>query len=553
MFLSTFFRKIRSNKWLMIIFVIVFLVLGFYLYNFISKRNKPQFSLEKITRHDVIQEVSETGIIKVSDRIDISFKTAGRIEKIYVKEGDRTEKSQELAKLDSVQLGIQASQARASLDIVKADYDKLLAGTVIEDVKVSESAVLNAKIAFDSSRQSLVDIQAQSGQSLKEDYENALGTLDDSYLKIYNANNVVEDIYRTYFTKGDQEGSAVRENRDKINSAVVLVKSEITKAKNSLSQEDIDNAISKTKDALYVIKNSLTIIRENTETLTYRDIVSSANKTSLDNQKSYINTAYSNAISLQQEIATMKITNDKNINAAKAEVSLNEARLQKAEDELALKKAGPQKETIDLYQAKIKQAEAQVWLLQNQVQDSVLRSPLAGQVTEINKREGETAQAGESVISFLPQGPFQIKADIYEEDIVKIKVGNAVDISVAAFGDKIIKGEVVSINPAEKIINEIVYYEITISVNNPLDGIKPGMTADIIIKTDRKDNVLAISKGIIEKREGKYFVKVFHNGKTEEREIQEREIQTGLVGDEFIEIISGLKEGDQVIIKTNNG
>ena len=50
------------------------------------------------------------------------------------------------------------------------------------------------------------------------------------------------------------------------------------------------------------------------------------------------------------------------------------------------------------------------------------------------------------------------------------------------------------IDPAEKIVDNVVYYEVTIDFSNQAEGIKSGMTADIVIETNKKDNVLMIPK-----------------------------------------------------------
>ncbi|GAI56771.1 unnamed protein product, partial [marine sediment metagenome] len=130
-----------------------------------------------------------------------------------------------------------------------------------------------------------------------------------------------------------------------------------------------------------------------------------------------------------------------------------------------------------------------------------------------------------------------------EEDIVDVKVGNPVEITLAAFSDEILKGRVISIDPAEKLIDGVVYYGVTIDLEETKEGIKPGMTADIIIESDKKENVLVIPKGTVKKMDGKKIVQVFKDG-----EVKEREIEIGLEGNEYIEVISGLQEGEEVVI-----
>jgi len=534
-------KKILSKK--IIIIIIVIAVLGFVIYNFFVKDGQPEYILERVSYGTVIKEVSETGAVKISEEINLSFKNSGRIDNIYVKVGDKVELGQELAKLDTSQLYIELTEAQAALEVTQADYNKLLAGSSAEEIKVSETEVLNTQIALDNAEQSLEDVKADAEEDLNQAYEDALDVLDDAYLKIYNAYNVADSVYRSYFTSNDQEGVKVKDSRDKIQSVLNQAKSYIDDAKSDSQNEKIDTAISENKEILKEVRDALEVIRNMTETTLYRNTVSSADKTSLDNQKTYINTVYTDLVAAEQNISSTKITNETNINTAEASVSSAEAKLQKAQDELDLKKARPTQENIDLYLAKIKQAQAKVSLLYNKINEAVLKSPIQGQVTEINKREGETVQTTDSVISFMPEGPFQVEVDIYEEDVVSVRIDNFVRISLPAFPDEILEGRVISIDPAEKLIDGIVYYEVNIIFSTEKENIKPGMTADVVIETDKKENVLIISRAALKKINGEKIVRVFKKGKAEDRKIE-----IGLEGDEYVEVISGLADGEEVII-----
>ncbi|MBZ9572186.1 efflux RND transporter periplasmic adaptor subunit [Patescibacteria group bacterium] len=503
--------------------IIIILVIIFGVYQGFIKKEKPFFTLTEVYRGIVSQEVSETGTVKKGEEINLSFKAAGRIEKIYVKVGDKIESNTALAKLDTSQLSIQLQEARAALLVAQAQLDKLLAGASAEEIKIAETEVKNSQIALDTTK-----------ENLDQAFEDAIISLDDSYLKLYNASNIVESIRQTYFNTTDQESLEVKENEVRIENAVSRAKSYLDIAKDNPEDENIDVAFSEMKKALDTTSKALAIIRETCEAPVYRNTVSSTDKTSLDTQRTNINTALTNITNSQQTISSMKL----NMEAA-------EGQLQKAEDQLALVMAKPQKEDIDLYEAQIKQTQAQINLIENQIEEATIISPTEGQITKTNKEIGEMVQPSETVISFISASPFQIKADIYEEDVVKINVDNSVDIILTAFPDEILKGKVVLIDPAEKLIEGVVYYEVTIDFEETRKGIKPGMTADIVIRTASKENVLIIPEVAIQTKDDKTIVEVFKNG-----QIEEREIKIGLLGsDDMVEVISGLKEGEEVAIK----
>ncbi|MBU4274765.1 efflux RND transporter periplasmic adaptor subunit [Patescibacteria group bacterium] len=503
--LKNFFKKL-NKKW--IIAGIIVLVAIILFSNGFFKKENGVLKTEKVILGTLIQEVSETGMLKPTKEIKLGFKTAGRIEKINVEVGDAVGEGTIIASLDKIQLFIQLNQAQASLAVAQSQYDKLLAGSTPEEIKIYENARSSAQ------------------QDLDDAYSDALNTLDDAYLKIYNAYNTVDTIQYSYFSISDQEGIKVVDNKALINTNLNAVKPLLDEAKADSTPEKIDNTIVEMLASLKNTSDALKTIREMCEQGIYYSKVSSTDKTSLDNQRSYVLTAFTNTTNAQQTINSDKIG------------------LQTAEDDLVLKKAKPRQEDINYYSAKVQEAQANILSLQHQIADASLRAPTDGTITKVDKKSGETVQATEMPFSLISSDPLQVEVDIYEEDIVKIKKDNPVDIIIAAFPTETLKGKVISIDPAEKVIAGVVYYGITIAFDELKDNMKPGMTADVVIKTANKENVLIIPKGAVKKND-KITVLVYKDGITEEREIQ-----IGLEGnDNKVEVVSGLSEGEEIVIK----
>ncbi len=511
-------------KKIIIAIVIVFL-LAVGIYQGLLKKKGPAFASAEVVRGKIVQEVSETGQVEKGDKINLGFKAAGRIEEIYVEKGRIVEQGEMLAKLDTAELQVQLREAKSNLAATQAKLDKLLAGAGQEEIKVAQTKVGNEQIDLDTAK-----------QDLESSYEDALNVLDDAYLKAYNSYNAADLVRITYFTSGDQEGLTVSENKGKIERAVSRIKSSLDEAKSTSTQEKIDSALSKAKTELSNISDGLRIIRETCEAPQYRSRVALTDKSSLDTQRTNINTVITNVVGSQQEISS-----------AKSEVNSAEGQLQEAKDELALLLAPARQEDVDLYEAQVEEAKAKTEVLETEIQDSYLRSPARGQIVDVKKRAGELAQPAlqDVVIVLLPEGVFYVKADIYEEDIVKIKTGNPVDISLIAFPEKTFKGKVISVDPAEKIKDGVVYYEIIIFFNEAPEGVQQGMTADLVITAASKENVLIIPKDAIQKKDDKSMVQVLREDLKEEREIK-----TGLLGsNDMVEVISGLEEGEKIILQ----
>ncbi len=488
--------------------IIIVILAGGGVYWFLLRDKEPDFILKEVKRGEIVQTVSETGSIKTSDELSLGFENSGRIEKIYAEIGDNASAGRILAKLDTSQLEAELKANQAELDVVLAKKK-------------------NAEVSLKNAEKNLENIMLDAEENLRSAYEDSLNVLDKAYLKIYDSFILSSNLSRKYFNHNDQEGRNVTESKNIIRESMDSAKEFIDNAENGFNEGKIDQALSSLRTGLEKTRDALSKIRDMAETISYRDIVSAADKTSLDNQKSYVVSALYDVINAQQIITAAKINKKKSVDAAKASVV-------SLEDELS---------EDGVYQAQISQAKAAIEALKNKISKSVLTAPGRGQIIDIKKKEGEVVQPIDTVISFLPAEKFQIDVDIYEEDIVKVKVGQPVDISLTAFPDKIIKGRVVSINPAQKIIDGVVYYTVTISFLEEVDGVKPGMTADVTIIVAEKDNVLLAPKEAVESMDGKEDVRVYNNGKTEKREIK-----TGLEGEDFYEVVSGLKEGEMVVV-----
>jgi len=543
-----------SKKIILLIVVVIGLSLGVY-YVFIRNKKEVIKSVE-VVRGDILQEVSEIGQVKAQEELNLGFKNSGRVSEIYVKVGDIVEKNQVLAKLDTSQLIIQLQEAEAALEMAKSQYDKLLAGATKEEIQLAETKVANAQISLNDAQRKLETTEIKADTDLKSVYDSGLFAVQKSVSVAKNTILVLTDIQYSHFTDSSEYSTRIADAKKEaiyslfgIEAAGWWTTESISKLEGGIYgrvktaaanpvYEELDSILSDAFKALQKTKTALEIVPI-VETLT------STERTNLSTEKSNINTEIITLSGKITAIETQKSTNQTNILLAEEELNKTKNSLLIAQDELALKKARPSQEDISLYQAQIKQAQAKMFLLQNQIQESVLKSPLDGKVTKINKKAGETIQSTEFIVSLISKEPFQVKADIYEENIVKIKIGAPVKITLPAFPKRIFKGSVIFIDETEKIIDGVVYYEIKIAFDEDLpEGIRPTMTADVVIQSEMKENVLVLPRETIQRKAEKTIVEVLADGL-----IEEREIEIGLRGDDLIEIVSGLEEGEKVILK----
>jgi len=203
-------------------------------------------------------------------------------------------------------------------------------------------------------------------------------------------------------------------------------------------------------------------------------------------------------------------------------------------------------------EALIDQAEAAVELARVALGNAIIYSPISGIVLKSDYKVGEVVTAGIPIATISSSKELIVESKVPESDIVKIEIGQKAVVDLDAFGqDQKFEAEIYEIEPAATIIQDVVYYKIKLKIDNINDKFKPGMSADIDVKTAEAKDVLMIPLRAIETNEKKQkMVQILG----EEDVISKVEITTGLEGDEgMIEIKSGLKEGKRVITYVTNG
>ncbi|MBD3156214.1 HlyD family efflux transporter periplasmic adaptor subunit [Candidatus Peregrinibacteria bacterium] len=231
---------------------------------------------------------------------------------------------------------------------------------------------------------------------------------------------------------------------------------------------------------------------------------------------------------------------------AQAMVALKKAALDSAHAALALKQSPARDVDLAPLLANISQAEIALRIAENKYEDSQLTAPIDGIVTFIYGTVGENVSLSETALSaFLALQADQliVEANVPETDIIKVNEGDTVEMTIDAFDfTEKFNGSVIYTDPAETIIQGVVYYEIKTAFDLEDERLKSGMTANLEIITDQKENVLTIPARAIKYEDSIRYVEVLNNGAP-----KKTTITTGLESDQYVEVTSGLKQGDKII------
>lgn len=522
----------KAKKKIIIVVVAIILIIAGSL---IFKPKKSPYEFARVERKDIQQIVSASGTVKPRQEINLQFETTGKVRNIFVKVGDQVKAGQILIKIDDSDLQAQYRQQLAAVEAAKAQLDLLKAGSSPEEIKLAENAVTNAQ-------KNLNDVKEKADHDLNVLYNNSIEVLNDAYLKTdsmcyrYVADLFTSQNKLSFSTTHTQAQIQAENYYSLVKDNLIRMAGEINEIKILYTPALIEQSLENFKKYLETNRNFLDITSEAlNNSVGLASTTLATYKSNLEITRTNINTAISNVLIKQQAIASQKIANQMNINIA-------QSNLDQATYQLDIKKAGAREEDLRYREALIKQQEASLASVADRIRKTNLTAPINGVITSINSEIGETVNLGQISVSMNSVGNFEIELDISETDIPKVSIGQSATITLDAFPDEKFSGHVVEIEPAQTIIQGVVYYKATISFDNQDERIKAGMTANVDIITAERKNVLTIPLRSVTKKNGSGTIKVLENN-----QIKEIEIQVGLISSSEIEVISGLAEGQQII------
>ncbi len=560
--------------------VIVGVIIAFIAYGRFKIPAGPQYETVKVMRGDLVQSVDATGNIESAQDLLLNFEMSGTIGQILVKEGEVVKAGKILAELKAGDLIAAVAQANANLQ-------QRLAGATEEDRRYYKAAVEVAEASFNQAKtdgnntilQAETNLEtaknnlkmAEGGDSsaiVDSAYDTAVAYIKTAGSALDNALTQADNILGVdnMLANDDFEEYLSILNSSKINQAkgqYPLTKEKINIAKSKTlnlttisSYLDVDEGLVMTENALSSMNSLLTFVSEVLSATppvgTLTQAVLDAKKTIIETSRSTISSNYSTIITQKQNIfnaknsySIYKLAYDKAVSdldnvreTVTNNISIKQANLDQAKANYEGKINPPRELDVAALRAILAQA-------QSNREKAVIRAPIDGVVAKINKKIGEQIMPSEKMINLLSPH-FEIRVDIPETDISKIKLNDSAVITLDAYGDDVkLAGKLVNIDYGSTKIQDVVYYKIRVALDDTEKEIKSGMTANVILSTDKKEGVLYIPSRSVRTNGGKY-VKMLKNG-----QVIDQNIKTGLRADDGkIEILEGLNEGDEIIIST---
>ena len=198
--------------------------------------------------------------------------------------------------------------------------------------------------------------------------------------------------------------------------------------------------------------------------------------------------------------------------------------------------------------AKLEQAQVSLQQAEWRLEQATLKAPFSGTITTLNIDAGEMANSGQTVVILSDLSNLNVEINLDETDVARVAMSTPIVITVDAFPGTDLSGEIIEIASSADVQSGVVLYPVTIRLDPADLPLRPGMTVNVILTIEKRENTLFVPFRAVETEGGQaYLTRVTADG----REAERVAVTMGLITDTQVEILSGINEGDVVTVYAN--
>ncbi len=526
--------------------------LGWWGYMRIFTKKPAPIRFARVDRGDVDIRVVETGAIEPLKKVEIKSKVAGRLARLYVKEGDRVVAGQVLAGIDPTEINSQVDQIRAQVEGARARLAQAMKGVDYQRIQ-TQTSIAQAREAVKSaearlrSAQKERDTQPEIVNSDVRQAEAALASAQQSLELLKTATHPQGMVQaRTGLTEAQAAADVAERN---------LARQRSLLQRGFASQIAVDAAATEHAAALARLAQA----RKRVE------LVEEQQRMEVAEAQARVDSAKA-SLARARTGSSLLAVQDESVRSAQA--ALDQARAQ-------LKAALAGVEQDRMREDDVAQARSAVTQIENQLRefevrqhDTKLVATMSGVVSKRYVEQGElitsgvsTFSTGTPVLQVADLSRMLVKATINEVDVHKVRKDLPVEITIDGARGVMFRGFVRQVSPSAIGPGEaaggpprpdggaVIRFSVEIEVARPDARLRPGMSARCTIVVERRRNVLRLPSDAVEGEGKSASVQFAIEGKKDAKptvRYEKRSIVAGLRGDSFTEIVSGLKVGDKV-------
>jgi HlyD family secretion protein len=546
-----------------------------------SKTQTQTYTVQKGT---LLSTVSAVGDISMPEQVKLTFGSGGStndlntVQEVDVNFGDTVKKGDVLAKIDTASLERAVEQAKANLRTAQINLEQASSET---NILKAQASVESAKASLASAEKDLSDAQtpysaadiakaqatvqsatanlAVAEQDLQETQTSIISDADaavrDAQVALDNAQRSLDTAQKNGDVSITDAENSLSDAEKAYNNFVqsnigILDRWNIAEQKASLAwnvqkaQANLDIAKSQAASSIATAENNLAKAKDALQSAEENLVATKAGPPQAQQKQSAVATAKAALDKANEDLAAMQ-PDPTAIQQKQSAVATAKANLAQAQDNLAYVEAGYDTE---LLQIKVDNAQVALDDANEQLQAATIVAPFDGVVAAVNAKVGDKVTSTEEIIYLVNTSKVEVASAVDETDVAKVKAGQTAVITLDAISDARLRGTVGAVSPIGQKSSGVVTYTFSIEVQDTQGyDLKEGMTAAAeIVVLNKTDVILVPSSAITQSGRNSVVEVVTANGTTEQRTIQ-----TGATNGTQTEVVSGLSEGEKILVKTS--
>ncbi|MDD4989278.1 MAG: efflux RND transporter periplasmic adaptor subunit [Candidatus Pacebacteria bacterium] len=531
-------KKIRgfvaAHKVWSVIIAVIILFIGYKIYGYFKGTStQTSYVLSTVQKGTIVSSVTGSGQVSASSQIDLKAKTSGDIVSLPVSSGQEVKAGDLILQVDARDASIAFQNAKIALQKLTQPADTVA-------LSQAQNALSDAK-----------DSNQKATDDLSKAYADSLSILAGSFLDFSPTLTGIDNLLGQKILSDDAartNGNTALDYRNKATAAYNLADTAIqqnTRDYRGINQNSSPASIETILEETY---QTAKLIAE-----TIKDTRNFVDYMALSSQRSSDFSGYQNTLStytsqMNTHVADL-LSTENTITNSKDTITSSARTIQEKTAELTKLQNGADPLDIAAQRLDLQQKEYAY-------EDAFLRAPFDGVIAKLDVQKTDTITSGATIGTLITK---QKIADISlnEVDVAHIKVGQKATLTFDAVDGLSISGEVVEVDLVGTVSQGVVTYNVKIGFDTQDDRVRSGMSASASIITDVVQDVLTVPNSAVKSQGNTSYVLMFNPPLTPATgtvisavpPIQEP-VEVGASNDTDTEITSGLKEGDQIVVRT---
>ena len=547
-----------------------------------------------VKTQNIVVRITASGAVQPIQRVNLSPKNQGRLAELYVKQGDRVQAGQIIARMESRDLEAKLRQAQARLKNSKANLAKQETGSRPEEIaaararlnqveaRLSQLQVGSRPEEIAAARARLSQVGARLSQlqagSRQEEIAVARARLDGiqanlSQLQVGKRPEEIAQgkarLEQAITRWQDAKTGSLKEEIEQAKARIEAAKAELELTTKRLERyQKLVNEGAITRDAYeeYVrddrrVNANLQEAEKRLEQLTQFRLAEIERLTAaMEEEKQAFQLLEKGArleeiVRAEAEVAEARSQLEQLVNGTRPEeIARAEAEVAEARSQLEQLVNGTRPEEIARAEAEVAEAKAQVRYQEILLEETKVRAPFSGVITQRYASQGafvtpatsasNATFASSTSIVALARG-LEVLAKVPEANIGQITSGQTVEVVADAYPDQVFKGKVKLIAPEAIVERNVTLFEVEVALETGKEKLRSGMNVDLQFLGDRFDNALVVPTVAIVTKKGETGVLV----PDAKNQPKFRPITLGFNIGNQIQVLQGIKAGDLVFIE----